>query len=125
MSTPTSKSTIPSTSLDLAAWDRELDGKDANVESLYQTMLKASKQMQVESAEIWWRLARVTFMITFNFMYGSSAYHSTIKEKTEQAATYAGKAILLKPNHFEANLWMAKCAGKVALIELDADKQIQ
>ena len=114
-----------SSSFNFAAWDKELDSPGADIEKLYQQILKESKEMKEESVEIWWRLARATFMVTFNYIYEGPGYHDAIKAKTNEACTYAGKAILLEPNHFEANMWMAKCAGKVAILELDKAKQAQ
>ena len=117
--------TSASSSIDLADWDQKMDSPNADIEKLYQQMFKVSNEMKEESVEIWWRMSRAAFMLTFNYIYESSGYHDAVKTKSMEACTYAGKAILIAPNHFEANLWMAKSAGRVALLELTTAKQTQ
>ena len=115
--------------LDLAAWDAEIKSKSADFEKLYQTMMKAQSELAVatdgKALEIWWRLAKATFMVTYNFIYEGEGYYEAIKNKADEASRYASKAIAIQANHFEANIWLAKSAAKVSQLELDAVKQIQ
>lgn len=117
-------------SLDLAAWDAEIDGKSPDFEKLYQSMLKASKELNPAAQDskalnIWWRLAKATFGVTYNFIYEGEGYYDAIKKKALEAWGYASKAVAIQANHFEANVWLAKSAGKVTQLELDAVKHVQ
>ena len=100
--------------IDLQAWDNELAaaGKTVDYEKLYQAMLKASKESAGQSVEIWWRLAKVTFLASLN-MDDPVA----IKEKTLEVVAHAEKALTLDSSNFQANLWSASAAGKLALLE--------
>lgn len=98
--------------IDFQAWDGEMAGKTADYEKLYQQMLQASKEPSTESVEIWWRLAFVTYQITLNYVD-----FDAIKAKTHEALQHADKALALDGKHFQANVWMATVAGKLALLE--------
>ena len=115
--------------LDLAAWDAEAKSKSADYEKLYQSMMKAQKELTVttddKALEIWWRLAKATFMLTYNYIYEGAGYYEAIKNKADEASRYASKAVAIQADHFEANIWLAKSAAKVSQLELDAIKQIQ
>lgn len=113
--------------IDLTQWDKEMDSKTADFEKLYQKMLTASKKPNA-SIEIWWRLAEATFMVALNCTHSECCTpgdHGEVTTKTEEALSYAKKAILMNSEHFMSNLWVAYSSGKLALLACDMSKRIE
>lgn len=118
---------MTSTEIDLTQWDKEMDSKTADFVKLYQQMLVAS-MIPNASIEIWWRLAEATFMVALNCTHDeccSPGDHGEVTIKTEEALSYAKKAIQMNAEHFMANLWVAYAAGKLALLAYDMSKRIE
>ena len=111
--------TIMAQPIDFQAWDREAASKPADYDNLYQMMMTISKE-STESVEIWWRMAFITYQTSMN-----NLKEEVLKSKTQEALQYAERALRLDSEHFNANLWLASAAGKLALLEDNMETKIK
>lgn len=99
----------------LQQWDQMLAMKKVDWQALYEQMVTvAKKEPGSVDFELWWRLAKVSANCYIVFSQADDPKEEHALKFAQEAIGWAEKALAVQPNHFEANLWMAQAAGRLA-----------
>lgn len=96
-------------------FDRVMATRNPDFLFISHQMSAIAHTMVSADSELLWRLSQATFGITFNMDWFRD--QAGIKTKTQEAKTFAERAIKANPESFGAHLWMAKCIGQIILVE--------